>query len=73
MPALILAILAMPEVRSFVEEIALKLIADILHRRQTDPEFLAKSDAIFAGLGTAKTEEEKANALRSIQTFLVGH
>lgn len=56
------AILAIPAIRGMIEDVAMRAIADIFHRRSVDPNFLTKSDAAFAQLSAAKTPEETTNA-----------
>lgn len=72
MKEIIEAVLSSPDMRAFIEELVLKIVGEILHRRATDPAFLAHSDASFAALRTAKTEEEKKNALKEIQGIIAG-
>lgn len=64
------AVLASPAFRTFVEGVAVKIIADIFHRRSIDPDFLTNSDAAFAALSAAQTDEDKQNALVKIQALM---
>lgn len=59
-----------PAFRSLVEGIALKIVADIFHRRATDPDFLAKSDALFQARTLATTDEDRMNVEREIQALM---
>lgn len=59
-------LLGNPVFRATIESIAVKVIAEILHRRAADPAFLAKSDMVFAQIAQAKTDEEKDRAARSL-------
>jgi hypothetical protein len=63
-------ILTNPIVRSFIEGLVIKIVADVIHRRTVDPQFLAKSDTAFAAYSTATTDEETQNALKGIQALL---
>lgn len=67
---IIAALLSSPVVRSFVEECVIHVVADIFHRRDTDPTFRAQSDAAFAQLSQAKTPEEKIDAQKVLQSLL---
>lgn len=62
-------LLANPEFRSLVESLAVKVVAEIFHRRAVDPAYLAKSDAAFAAHASATTDEEKQNALKGLQSL----
>ena len=67
-------ILTNPKVLLLVEGVAAKvaygIVADIFHRRATDPSFLAASDAAFAQLAAAPTAQEKQNALTAIENLM---
>lgn len=55
-----------PTIRGFVEAEVLKIVAEIFHRRQCDPAFLAASDSTFRQWGTAQTQEEKDAAIKAL-------
>lgn len=59
-----------PAFRSLVEGIAIKIIADIFHRRASDPDFLAKSDALFQARALATTDEDRLNVEKAIQALI---
>lgn len=65
MEAFISALMSNVVFRTAIEEITIKILADIFHRRASDPNFLSSSDAAFSALSAAKTEEE-INAAQSI-------
>jgi len=67
---IIAVLLSSPAIRGLIEEIALKLFADIFHRREIDPAFKAASDSAFGLLSAAKTDEEKTHALAEIQRLM---
>lgn len=64
------AILADPLVRSYIEGVTLKIVADILSRRAADPDFLAKSGAAFAALSSANTPEGIIDAQNTLRLLL---
>ena len=72
MEEFIATVLSNPVIRTFVEGLVIKVVADILHRRATDPAFLQKSDEAFAAMSNAKTDEDRLNAQKSIQSLLSG-
>lgn len=53
-----------------MEEIAVKVIADIFHRRASDPAFLQASDAVFAELAAAQTPEDQKNAHMALSKLM---
>ena len=63
----IIALLASPDVRLFFEELAIKVMAEVMHRRAIDPAFLVASDAAFKLKADAKTPEEITNAQNAIR------
>lgn len=64
------AILTDPIFRTVVENIAVKIIADICHRRTVDPAFLDSSNKAFAALNSAKTDEELVDAQNAIRVLM---
>lgn len=72
MTEILLALITSPEFRSLVEEITMKIVADVFHRRSVDPDYLAKSDLAFANLYNAKTSEEKTSAQIAVQSLISG-
>ncbi len=70
MEELIIALLANPAVRTFVEELVVKVVAELFHKRSTDPVFLAKSNQAFAQWGSAQTEQERMDAAKNLSTLL---
>lgn len=69
MPEILLALIGNAEFRALVEGVAVKVVAEIFHRRAIDPAYLAKSDAAFAAHASATTDEEKQNALKGLQSL----
>ncbi len=69
MPEILIALLANPGFQKLIEGVAVKCIAEIFHRRSIDPTYLTRSDAAFAAHATAKTDEEKTNALKQLQSL----
>lgn len=67
MEEIVVLILTNPAIRAFVEGVAVKVVAEIFHRRSIDPEFLKKSDEVFAKYSQAQSEEEVSNASKDIQ------
>jgi hypothetical protein len=67
---IIVALLANAAFRATVEGIVVKVVADIFHRRATDPNFLQASDTVFAALAVAKTQEDLTNAQNSLRTLM---
>jgi hypothetical protein len=65
--ALLGAALREPEIRGWLEQEILKIIAEIMHRRQADPAFLAASDSVFRKWGVAQTPEEKDAAIKALR------
>lgn len=63
-------ILGSPVVRSAISSIVLEVLSGILHRRSADPEFLSKSNEVFAQFQNAKSDEEKTNAQRALQDLM---
>lgn len=63
-------VLAQPAVRQLIEEVAVKAIIDVLSRRAEDPEYEAKSDAVFERLRQAKTKEEVTDAQNALRVLL---
>ncbi len=72
MTEIIEELLASPIIKSFIEGLVIKIVADIWHRRTTNAAFLQSSDSAFAQLATAKTPEEQQNAQRAFQSLLSG-
>lgn len=72
MEAFILALLANVAFRTAIEDIAVKLLADIFHRRATDPAFMASSDAAFSALSAAKTDVEVSDAQVKLRALMSG-
>jgi len=58
-------------VRTFLEGLCIKIVAEVFHRRATDPAFLYSSDAAFSQFASAKTDQEKSDALLKIQSLMV--
>ena len=71
MEEILTALLANAAFRTFVEGLVVKLLADILHRRSVDSNFLEKSDLAFKNLSEAKTPEELQIAHQNIQSLLI--
>lgn len=67
MEEILAGLVASPAFRALIEGIAVKVVADIFHRRAADPNFLAESDSLFVALGAAKTPEDKLNAEKALQ------
>ena len=63
-------ILTNAAVRTFIEGLAIKIVADILHRRSIDPQFLTSSDTVFAQISNAKTDEDRINAHKALQALM---
>lgn len=61
-----LAVLLKPFIISIVGEV----LAYFFHRRNTDPDFLAKSDEIFSRLVAAQSSQEKQDASKAIQDLI---
>lgn len=70
--AVIVGILSLPPVKEFLHDLVCRIVAEIFHRRTTDPEYLAKSNAAFELLGAASSEEEQKNALKAIRGLVSG-
>lgn len=70
MPEIIAGLLADAAFRLFVEELTLKAVAQVFHRRASDPNYLALSDSIFVQLANAKTDEEQLNAQKALKSLL---
>lgn len=70
METLIAALIADPIVQTFIEGLVIKVVAQLLHRRSVDPDYLQRSDAAFAALQAAKTDEERENAQKTLQSLL---
>ena len=68
--AIILAVLSSPAAMELISSITLKIVAEIFHRRATDPNFLASSDITFAQVINSKTDEEQTNALKALQDLM---
>lgn len=68
--AVLEAAVGSPVVKSFLEETAIKIVAEVFHRRSIDPQYLADSDSAFRQWGTATTEEEKDAALANLVGLL---
>lgn len=68
--ALLAAAIKEPEIRSFLEEMTIKVIAEVFHRRSLDPEYLAASDSAFRQWGNAASVEEKDAALKNLLGLL---
>lgn len=70
------ALLSNPELRDLIESVALKVatgvVADILHRRATDPDFLGKSDQVFSQVSQAQTDQEKQDAQAALAALMSG-
>jgi len=64
---LISAMLADPNIRSSIEQIIIKVIADLTVKRNLDT---AKFDATFLALAQAKTPEELKNAHLALQSLM---
>lgn len=47
-----------------------KAIAEVFHRRATDPAFLAKSDTVFAQWTSAQTEDDKNAAQLALRDLM---
>lgn len=64
----------MGELISLLKPILVPLIAETIayffHRRTIDPQFLSKSDEVFAAVASAQTEEEKLNASQALQDLM---
>ncbi|QMV49895.1 MAG: hypothetical protein [Mu-like cryoconite phage AB09] len=69
MEEIVVLILTNPAIRAFVEGVAVKIVAEIFHRRAVDPEFLKRSDEVFARYSQAQSEEENASASKDIQAL----
>ena len=69
MVELLIAAMADPLVRQEIVKITLAAVAMVFHRRNTDPDYLAKSDAAFAAYNAAVTPEDKTNALRTLSAL----
>lgn len=61
--ALIAAALSNPPVRRFLEDVVMRLFAEILFRSDSDPAFRRGFMELSAGLVNATTEEEKRAVL----------
>jgi len=59
MEEILVALLSNAVFRMTVEEIAVKIFAEIFHRRSTDPDFLNKSDQVFKQLQEAQGDDQK--------------
>ncbi len=66
------SILGNEEFRGFVASIAVAVVAEVLHRRSVDPDYLKHSDETFAALAAAKTPEDQAHAQNALRTLLAG-
>lgn len=62
--------LADPNIRSALIQMVTGVIAEVLNRRATDPQYLEKSDAAFAQLSSAQTDDEKTKAHLAIAALL---
>lgn len=68
--ALLAALLGSATIRGYIEDLAMKVIADVFHRRSVDPEYLKQSDAVFAQRAAAKTVADKDAAQDSLRKLL---
>jgi hypothetical protein len=64
------AVCASPIVKAFIEGLCIKIVADLLHRRATDPNFLIKSDAAFASISAAKTSEDQIASQKALAALM---
>ncbi len=70
MEELIFALLANPAFRTVVEDVAMKIFADVFHRVKSDPAFAAQFDAATAQLSAAKTPEDQIHAQNAIRLLM---
>ena len=70
--AAIVAVLSLPPIREFMHDLVLRIVAEIFHRRKTDPEYEALSDAAFQRFNDAKTEKEEADAIAGLRALVSG-
>lgn len=67
---LITAALAIPEIRSLIEEIALEVVHDVLTRRAVDPVYASHLDAAMAAKKAATTSEDLLAAQIKIRALM---
>ena len=79
MEEIIRAALALPVVKEFVVALQAGFVAGVsravmtlLTRRDRDPAFQAKYEALNAAVDAAKTDEEETRALKALDDFLAG-
>lgn len=72
MAELLVAALAIPEVRSLIEEIALGVVHDVLTRRAADPVYSSHLDAAMAAKKAATTPEDLLAAQNRIRALMAG-
>lgn len=70
--AILSALAASPAFRAIVKGFAIEVVAELLHRRATDPDFLAHSDATFVAISAAKTPEDLTRAQNALRSLLSG-
>lgn len=70
MDEIVTSLLANPNFRMLIEDIVVRVVAEILHRRASDPEYLAKSDSAFELLSNASTDQEKIDAHLAIAALI---
>lgn len=70
MEEIILQLLANAAFRATLEGIVVSVVAEVMHRRAVDPDFLSKSDAAFSVLSNAKTAEDRANAQKALSDLM---
>ena len=70
MESIIAEILANAAFRAIIEDVAIEVVSRLLHRRATDPNFLAQSDTAFSALASARTPEELTNAQSNLRVLL---
>lgn len=70
--SLVTILLGNPAIRGFLEEVAVRVFAELWHRGDTDPVFRARFSAAASELVQAQTVEEKQLALKKIQAIRSG-
>lgn len=67
--AFLIWMLGQPAVRAFLEEVFVRLFAELFYRSQNDPAFRTQFTSLSETLQNANSEEEKKNALKQIQAL----
>lgn len=63
------ALLAIPPVRAFLEDVFLRMFAEVLFRSDKDPQFKSQFVALSGQLVTATTEDQKRAILKEMQAL----